>query len=218
MSQFRQRVSSMVRADAEHAGRAVASYLVGMLQGDLFSQPGIPGLVQCDDLLDFREEAALMSHIDAEALSPFRFQGWLGKRLTRSFGWSYDFDRGRMERDDAMPDWLLPARDRAAAFAGLEPELLVQALLIRYDPGAGIGWHKDRPVFEHVVGISLGAPCDLRLRRRRPGGFDRLSVPLAPRSVYHLAGEARHQWEHSIAPLDRTRWSVTFRSLVASLG
>jgi alkylated DNA repair dioxygenase AlkB len=43
---------------------------------------------------------------------------------------------------------------------------LVQALLIRYDPGASIGWHRDRPVFEHVVGISLGADARLRLRRR----------------------------------------------------
>lgn len=85
--------------------------------------------------------------------------------------------------------------------------------MIRYDPGAGIGWHRDRPVFEHVVGISLGAPATLRLRRRRPGGFDRAAVPLAPRSIYHLTGEARHDWEHSILAVDLPRWSVTFRSL-----
>jgi hypothetical protein len=84
--------------------------------------------------------------------------------------------------------------------------------VIRYDPGAGIGWHKDRPLFEHVVGISLGAPAALRLRRRRPGGFDRASAPLARRSIYHLSGEARHEWEHSIAEMDVARWSITFRT------
>ena len=102
---------------------------------------------------------------------------------------------------------------RAARFAGLQPDELVQALLIRYDPGAGIGWHRDRPVFEHVLGISLGAPATMRFRRRKPGGFDRASVLLAPRSIYHLTGEARHEWEHSIAAMEVTRWSITFRSL-----
>jgi alkylated DNA repair dioxygenase AlkB len=93
---------------------------------------------------------------------------------------------------------------------------LVQALLIRYDPGAGIGWHRDRPVFEHVLGISLGAAATLRLRRRSAGGFARAAASLAPRSIYHLTGEARHAWEHSIAPLQVTRWSITFRSLSQS--
>ena len=85
--------------------------------------------------------------------------------------------------------------------------------MIRYDPGAGIGWHRDRPVFEHVIGISLGQPASLRLRRRKARGFDRASIDLAPRSIYHLSGEARHEWEHGIAEMTVTRWSITFRSL-----
>lgn len=192
------------------------SYLGRMMQSDLFDVAAtLPGLAQGESLVDENEQAELIRRIDAEPLSPFRFQGWLGKRLTRSFGWGYDFDRGRLERGDPMPQWLVPLHARAADFAGLDPEALVQVLLIRYDPGAGIGWHKDRPTFEHVVGFSLGSHCDLRLRRRRPGGFDRRSVPLPPRGAYHLTGEARHDWEHSIAPLDEARWSVTFRSLAA---
>ena len=104
-------------------------------------------------------------------------------------------------------------RARAAPFACLKPDDFVQGLLIRYDPGVGIGWHRDRPVFEQVVGISLGAPATMRFRRRRAGGFDRASAELAPRSIYHLSGEARHQWEHSIAGMEVARWSITFRSL-----
>ena len=182
---------------------------------DLFGSPTIPGFAYAGDFLSPDEERVLIAHIDAQALLPFRFQGWLGKRLTHSFGWRYDFDNGAFAAADPIPDWLLPIKARAAAFAGLTDDDLVQTLLIRYDPGAGIGWHRDRPVFEHVVGISLGVPATLRFRQRRNSAFSRASAPLAPRSIYHLSGEARHEWEHSIAEMEVARWSITFRSLSA---
>jgi alkylated DNA repair dioxygenase AlkB len=182
-------------------------------QPDLFGEPGLAGLTQADAIVTPGEEQLLITSIDAAELSPFRFHGWLGKRLTASCGWRYDFDDANFAPAEAIPDWLLPLRAKAAWFACLRPDELVQALLIRYDPGAGIGWHRDRPVFDHVVGISLGAPASMRFRRRRRGGFERASVLLAPRSIYHLTGEARHQWEHSIAAIEVTRWSITFRSL-----
>lgn len=154
--------------------------------------------------------------IDATDLTPFRFQGWTGKRLTCSFGWHYDFEKGQVGRADPIPDWLLPIRTRMASFANLDPDLLIQALLIRYDPGAGIGWHRDRPVYEHVLGLSLGAPADMRFRRRRgERDFERVSLPLEPRGAYHLTGEARHEWEHGIAEMGHRRWSITFRSPAA---
>lgn len=183
-------------------------------QGDFFATPPpLPGLAYAPDLLTAAEEAALVAAIDALELSPFRFHGWLGKRLTASFGWRYDFDDASFRPAAPIPDILLPLRARAAAFAGLPEEALVQALATRYDPGAGIGWHRDRPVFAHVVGISLGAGATLRFRRRDGAGFKRISIPLAPRSIYHLAGEARWEWEHSIAAMAVVRRSITFRSL-----
>ena len=180
---------------------------------DLFDTALVPGLAQAGEIVTLAEEAALIAHIDASDLTPFRFQGWLGKRLTHSFGWRYDFDTAQFAATEPLPGWLLPLRERAAAFAGMAPEAFVQALLIRYDPGAGIGWHRDRPLFEHVVGISLGNPATLRLRRRTERGFERASAELAPCSIYHLSGEVRHEWEHSIAPMEIPRWSITFRSL-----
>jgi DNA oxidative demethylase len=182
-------------------------------QPDLFAEPGVPGLSQTGAVVSPDEEQALIASIDASPLSPFRFHQWQGKRLTVTYGWSYDFDDGSFTPAEPIPEWLLPLRATAARFAGLPADELAQALLIRYDPGAGIGWHRDRPVFEHVLGISLGAPATLRFRRRRCGGFDRAKIFLAPRSTYHMTGEARHQWEHSIAPMDARRWSITFRSL-----
>ncbi|WP_369405258.1 alpha-ketoglutarate-dependent dioxygenase AlkB [Sphingomonas pruni] len=181
--------------------------------GDLFGSPLVPGFASAPDIISRGEEQALIAHIDTSALDSFKFQGWLGKRLTASFGSRYDFERGRMEPADPLPDWLLDVRERAASFARLAPDALVQALVIRYDPGAGIGWHRDRPVYEDVVGISLGEPATLRLRRRKRSGFERVSAPLEPRSIYHLAGEVRHEWEHSIVEMERPRWSITFRSL-----
>jgi alkylated DNA repair protein (DNA oxidative demethylase) len=182
-------------------------------QPDLFEEPGPAGLRQGGAIVTPGEERVLIASIDAAELLPFRFHGWLGKRLTATYGWLYDFDDASFTPAEAIPDWLLPLRAKAARFAYLQPGELLQALLIRYDPGAGIGWHRDRPVFEHVLGISLGAPATMRFRRRKPGGFDRASALLAPRSIYHLTGEARHEWEHSIAAMEMTRWSITFRSL-----
>ena len=187
------------------------------LQSDLFGAPvaaGLPpGLAYAPDVVTPEEERTLVAALDAIEVTPFRFQGWTGKRLTASFGWRYDFDDASFGPTEPIPDFLLPLRARAADLAGLAVDDLVQSLVVRYDPGAGIGWHRDRPVFEHVVGISLEAPAVLRLRRRRESGFDRAALPIAPRSIYHLSGEARHGWEHSIAAMTERRWSVTFRSL-----
>ncbi len=184
-----------------------------MFATDLFDTPVLPGLRHAADIVTPAEEQALVAAIEGVALTPFRFQGWLGKRLTASFGWRYDFDDASFGPTDPIPGWLLPLRDKAAAFAGLPAADLVQLLLTRYDVGAGIGWHRDRPVFDHVIGISLAAPATLRFRRRSPTGFDRASVPLAPGSIYHMAGEARQAWEHSITPMEEPRWSITFRTL-----
>ena len=180
---------------------------------DLFSEPLIAGLDYREDLLSPAEEAELIGHLDAMELAPFRFQGWVGKRRTHSFGWRYDFDDASFTQAEPIPDWLQPLRNKAAALAGLQPNDFVHVLLARYDPGAGIGWHRDRSVFEQVVGISLGAPAVLRFRKRLPKGFQRASLPVEPRSAYSLSGEARHDWEHSISPAESLRFSITFRTL-----
>jgi alkylated DNA repair dioxygenase AlkB len=179
---------------------------------DLFDLPLIAGLATAEDFVTAAEEQALIAAIDHETLTPFQFHQWTGKRLTHSFGWSYDFQTGALTRTEPLPAWLLPIRDRAASFARLAPAELVQALLIRYDPGAGIGWHKDRPIYAAVIGISLGAPATMRFRRARNTRWLRAEAPLAPRGIYHLSGEVRNGWEHSILPIARPRYSLTFRS------
>lgn len=180
---------------------------------DLFAVPPVPGLTHAESFINSGEEAALISQIESLDLAPFRFQGWLGKRLTRSFGWRYDFDDASFVSTEPIPDWLLPLRERAGALAKIPADDFAHALVVRYDPGAGIGWHRDRPVFDQVVGVSLGAPATLRFRQRTATGFRRASVPLESRSAYLLTGEVRRDWEHSIAPGETLRFSITFRSL-----
>jgi alkylated DNA repair dioxygenase AlkB len=181
----------------------------------LFDTPLIDGLRYQKDLIGAVEESALLERLGALELVPFRFHGWLGNRKTRSFGWRYDFDDASFTPGENLPKWLLAVRDKAAAFAGVPADDFVQSLIARYDPGAGIGWHRDRDVFEQVVGISLGTPATLRFRRRTDTGFKRASVELVPRSAYLLSGEARRDWEHSITPGESLRFSVTFRTLSA---
>lgn len=133
--------------------------------------------------------------------------------MTRSFGWHYDFEGGGIAKAEAMPDWLGQLRHLAANAFEDRPADYEQALLIRYDPGAGIGWHRDRSHFGRVIGLSLGAPAVMRLRQRSGDGFRRASFDLEPGHAYRLDGAARHNWEHSIVPMEQTRWSITFRTL-----
>ena len=170
------------------------------------------GLQYRPDLITPAEEAALIEEIAALPFRPFEFHGYLGNRRTVSFGYRYDFSDQAVHLAEPISAFLLPLRERAGAFAGLSAGQLEHALVTEYAPGAGIGWHRDRPVFADVIGISLGAPCRLRLRRKRGEKWERAALSLAPRSAYLLRGPVRHEWQHSIAPMEALRYSVTFRS------
>lgn len=184
------------------------------IQTDLF-EPALPdGLCYRPEILSWRAEAALVAQLAALPLKPFDFHGYQGRREVVSFGWRYDYAQRRARRADPMPDFLMPLRGAAAAMAGLAGEDLVQALVTRYDPGTGIGWHRDKSHFGDVVGISLLSVCTLRFRRRNGARWERRSLEAQPRSAYLLRGPARAVWEHSIAAVHAPRFSVTFRTLV----
>jgi alkylated DNA repair dioxygenase AlkB len=159
------------------------------------------------------EERELIERCAELPLVEFEFQGYTGKRRVYSFGWHYEFDTGRLAAAEEIPPFLRGVREQAAAFAGLAPDDLPHALITEYGPGAAIGWHRDRGVFDEVVGVSLGAACAFRLRRKVPAGWERHTVTAEPRSVYLLRGRARTEWEHSIPAVEELRYSITFRSL-----
>ena len=168
------------------------------------------------DLIDRAEERGLVERLRALPLAPFGFQGFLGKRRVLSFGWRYDYNGGGLRQSEPIPAFLLPLRERAAAFAGLHADQLHQTLLTEYPPGATIGWHKDRSVFADVVGISLLSACTFRLRRMNGARWQRASIVAEPRSVYLMRGASREEWEHSIPAVETTRYSITFRKLKAA--
>ncbi|MBV9505365.1 MAG: alpha-ketoglutarate-dependent dioxygenase AlkB [Acidobacteriia bacterium] len=182
---------------------------------DLFrnTAPRIPGLRVKFDVISESQERELIAEIDEIDMPHFQFQAWVSKRRARSFGWLYDFRDAAFGPTDPIPPFLLPLKTTAAGFAGLPVDDIVQVSLIKYEAGAGIGWHRDRPELDAVIGVSLGAEATMRFRRRTEAGFERASVDLPPRSIYLLDGEVRYEWEHSIAPMTATRWSITFRGL-----
>jgi alkylated DNA repair dioxygenase AlkB len=181
-------------------------------QASLFD-PDLPdGMVYRPEFVTPDEERALAAWLETLPFKPFLFQGYEGRRQVVSFGWQYDFSRSHLLKADDVPRELLPLRARAAALAGHAPEDLQQVLINKYEPGAPIGWHRDRPVFAEVVGISLLAACTFRLRRRVGAAFERKSLTLEPRSAYLLSGPARTEWEHSIPPVAALRYSITFRN------
>jgi alkylated DNA repair dioxygenase AlkB len=185
------------------------------LQTDLFeSVPDLPeGISYVPGLISAGEERALLDKLPALPFKEFEFHGFLGKRRTVSYGWHYDFNGGGLKQAGELPDFLAPLRRRASEFAGLNSSALEHALVIEYKPGAGIGWHRDRPQFGDVIGISVLAPCTFRLRRKAGAAWERRSLTAEPRSAYLLRGASRTEWEHSIPPLETLRYSVTFRTL-----
>lgn len=181
----------------------------------------LKGLQYQPEFIGASAEEELLRHLEILPFREFEFHGYLGNRRIVSFGWRYEYSgRGELKKTEDLPDFLLELRRQAASFAQLDPEALQRVLVTEYRAGAGIGWHRDKPVFDQVVGISLLAPCVLRFRRKVQANikkvrstWERVNLLAQPRSVYLLKGPARLDWEHSILRMDQLRYSITFRSL-----
>jgi alkylated DNA repair dioxygenase AlkB len=171
------------------------------------------GLEYRAELASPDEEAELLKHFRELDFREYEFHGYFGKRRVVSFGLHYDTDKSTVGDTNDIPGFLLPLRQRAADFARLAPSELQMALVTEYTPGAGIGWHRDRPAYRDVIGVSFGSSCRFRLRRKRGSSWERAFLTVEPRSVYLLRGPARTEWQHSIPPAERLRYSVTFRSM-----
>lgn len=182
----------------------------------LFDAPPAPlpeGLRHAREIIAPDEAQRLVQTFADLPFEAFDFHGFKGARRIVSYGGRYDFSAGRLRAAEPIPEFLQPAREAAAAFAALSPEALAQALVTEYAPGAGIGWHRDRPEYDKVVGLSFVSGATMRFRRRRGDGWDRAALRLEPGSAYLLDGPARREWQHSIVPGEQLRYSVTFRSL-----
>ena len=165
------------------------------------------------DFLSIADEARLLDEIRGLEFHEIRMRGVTAKRRVIQYGWHYSFESFKLTEAAALPGFLIPVRERAAELAGLQSEVLSEALLTEYQAGAAIGWHRDAPPFDVVIGISLLAPARFRFRRGEVRAWETKEIVLEPRSAYVLTGPARSQWQHSIPPMKQLRYSITFRTL-----
>jgi DNA oxidative demethylase len=174
-----------------------------------------PGFVYRPEFVSVAEEAALLDELPRLSFSGVKMHGVLARRRVAHFGWLYGYESWRIEPGPALPDFLLPLRAHAGRLAGVTPESLAEVLVTEYPPGAGIGWHRDAPMFDLVVGVSLLGGCRFRFQRGQGEARETAVVALEPRSAYVLTGPARSEWQHSIPPMQTLRYSITFRTLRA---
>jgi alkylated DNA repair protein (DNA oxidative demethylase) len=133
-----------------------------------------------------RDALALLATVE---LHPYVLHDTPSRRLMRSFGRAQvagAYDAGPAAPIPAELEWL---RERCSRLMGREPGELVDPLVTRYPPGAGIGWRRDAP-----------------------------HSPSSPAPPNVLSGPARTQWQHHIPPLAQERWSITFRTPAAHHG
>jgi alkylated DNA repair dioxygenase AlkB len=188
------------------------------MQTELFTAlPPLPeGFVYAADFLTVAEEGALLEVIAGLPFEEARYKQYTARRRTVSYGSQYDFSANRMQSAAPLPAFLFPLRQQIAAWVGVAPERFVHALVSEYRPGVPLGWHRDVPEFDLIVGVSLRGRCRMRLRPYRPGAENRrqdvLVIELEPRSAYAIREQARWGWQHSIAPTRELRYSITLRT------
>jgi alkylated DNA repair dioxygenase AlkB len=174
--------------------------------------PEPEGLRYAADFVSPEAEQELIGHIAALPLQPFQFGQYEGKRRVASFGFSYDYTLRRLREAKPIPDWLTATIKEVEAFGGPETQIR-QVLCTEYDVGVGIGWHRDKPHFDRIFGLSLGSACKFRFRRSADEKWQRFTLDAAPRSLYMMSGASRRVWEHSIPAVEAPRYSITFRTM-----
>jgi alkylated DNA repair protein (DNA oxidative demethylase) len=179
----------------------------------LDSGPAIAGLQFREELITPDEESALLDRIRSLEFHEMTMRGVVAKRRVIHYGVNYSFETFKATPGPTIPDFLLPLRQRCAAFAMVAAHDLEEALITEYSPGAAIGWHRDAHPFDIVIGVSLLSRCRFRFRRGKVRAWETAELPLPPRSGYVLTGPARTEWEHSIPPVKELRYSITFRTM-----
>ena len=177
------------------------------------SAPLPEGLIYRSEFVTAEEEHALLHEMSLLEFREFSMHGVTAKRRVLHFGLLYGYETWRLTEGPPIPEYLLPLRARCAELIGVAPEDLPEALVTEYRPGAGIGWHRDAPMFGTVVGVSLGGSCRMRFQRGKGEERETTEVLLEPRSVYVLSGPARTEWQHSIPATKEQRYSITLRTV-----
>lgn len=186
--------------------------------GQLFEIPPLmpEGFRYIPDFISREEEAVLLAEVRKVSLHSFEFRGYTANRKVASFGYDYSFDKRTIQKGEPIPEVFSSLIHKVAEHLGIDESLFRELLVTEYPRGAVINWHRDAPPFELVAGVSLAADCILKLRpydKNSRGRGSIISLPVARRSLYIMAGSSRSNWEHSIAPVKEVRYSITLRTL-----
>jgi alkylated DNA repair dioxygenase AlkB len=174
----------------------------------------LDGLTYIEEFVTEDEERDLLGVLERLDYQEVTMHGQTARRTVRMFGLDYDYSSRDVVPTDPLPEEMLWLRERAAALIEREPDDLAQILISRYPPGAGIGRHRDAPMFgSKIAGVSLRAPARMRFQRTVKGEREVEAIELAPRSAYVLSGPARWSWQHTIPATKDLRYSITFRTL-----
>ena len=176
-------------------------------------RPEPQGLRYAADFVSSTIEMKLISAIRTLPLQPFQFGEFEGKRRVASFGFRYDYDLRKLRRAEPIPAWLAEIVGAVETFGGPATRIQ-QVLCTEYGVGVGIGWHRDKPNFDRIFGLSLGSACKFRFRKRTGKTWDRFTLDAEPRSLYMMTGASRLIWEHSIPAVEAPRYSITFRTMI----
>ena len=174
---------------------------------------GPAGLHYQPEFVSKATESELIGRISELPLQPFQFGAFEGKRRVASFGFRYDYALHRLAEAEPIPAWLASVAQSVESFGDMPAGHVRQILCTEYDVGVGIGWHRDKPHFDRIFGLSLGASCKFRFRRAAGGKWERFTLTAEPRSLYMMDGESRQVWEHSIPAVEHRRYSITFRTM-----
>lgn len=169
-----------------------------------------PDLGFAAEFITAEEERVLIAAMESAGMAAAAYDDT--GRVSKSFGWNFDMATDSFTPGEPIPPAFAELQRRAAAFAGIAPEQLIQCLLNRYDPGASIPFHFDKPKWEDIIGVSLGAGVVMHFRKAAGESFVPAAAALEPRSAYILKGAARHEYRHAILDIPERRWSITFRS------
>jgi alkylated DNA repair dioxygenase AlkB len=171
------------------------------------------GLLYERDFLSLPEEAALLAELGRLPLQEAKYKAYTARRRIAVFGSAYDFETYELGPAPPLPAFLEPLKTRVSNLIGVSPDAFPHTLVNEYRPGTPLGWHRDVPEFELVVGVSLAGACRMRFRPYPPQPRARIfTLELEPRSVYVLRDEIRWRWQHSVAPTRELRYSITFRT------
>jgi alkylated DNA repair dioxygenase AlkB len=160
--------------------------------------------------LSEKEEGDLLERFQKLNFTSFNFKGYVAKRRTVEYSFEYDFSTRKASSTKAIQEFLKSLRENAAKWAGVAAHEIVEAVITEYPPGAPIGWHRDVPQFDLIIGVSLASGCRMRLRPYKEKGRI-VATTLDPRSVYAMCGVAVGIISTAFRPLKALRYSVKKR-------